>query len=904
MAVPLLTTKLYIPSARSEWVPRPRLVEQLQAGLDRRLTLISAPAGFGKTTLLSQCIAHCDPRTRVAWLSLDQGDNDPTRFWTYVVAALQTIHPRLGETTVSMLQTPRLPPIEGLLTELINEIAALDAGRSVLVLDDFHLITEPQIYEGLAFLLDNLPAPPGGMHLIISGRSDLPWPIARLRARGELTELRPVDLRFTLEEVTAFLNDVMGLGLSPEDIAALDARTEGWIAGLQMAAISMRERKQLQGMHDLSAFIQTLTASHRFILDYLVEEVLDQQPPVIQAFLLQTSILEQMTASLCDAVTGGENSQAILDHLDQANLFLVPLDDERRWYRYHHLFGDLLRRRLEQASSRGSAQGAGHGQVTDLHRRASEWYEQSGMIAAAVGHALGAGDVERVARLTRRNALAVMDYDELATVVRWLDTLSDEFLRVRPWLGIACAWAQFYMGRLDTVQSQLHNIEAGLQDIDDAQGLAGHIAAIRCYVAAVKGKMSQAKLVADEALRLLPEGDQAMRGFVIALQSTILRWSGDLEAAAQASAQAVSISRAAQDSRVTMEALAIHGALLHTQGQMQEAFALCREALLLAGECARQQGRQPPVVASVHRLVSRILYEWNDLEGALRHARQGVALSEEWGGVEDLAFAYMGLARVLQATGDVQGALGAIQKGRQKAGVFSSWFGNYSAAHHARLWLAQGNQAAAMRWAQESGLSPDDEPGFQYIWEYSVLARVLTTQGTPDRALILLGKLLKVVDTAGAGLQVIENLILQALALQEKGDKEQALTALARALSLAEPEGLMRTFIDEGAPIGELLREAVRRGIAAQYTAKLLAVLDGETEQRGPGTPEMSSASAQIVRREPLQESWVEPLSDREQEVLRLLSTLLPVTEIAQELFISRHTVRTWTFDNVNLAQR
>jgi LuxR family maltose regulon positive regulatory protein len=861
------------------------LDEGLRAGC--KLALISAPAGFGKTTLLSQCIAHWDRResgVRVAWLSADQGDNDPIRFWRYVVVALQTIDPRLGEAAQATLQTAQPLPTEDLLIGLINEIAAVGVQRFVLVLDDFHLIDEAQIYNGLVFLLDNLPPPPGGMHLIISSREDLPWPIARSRARGELTELRSVDLRFTLDEVTAFLNDAVGLGLSPENVTALDARTEGWIAGLQMAAISMRERKQSQGAHGLSAFIQTLSASHRFILDYLVEEVLDQQPPVIQAFLLQTSILEQMTASLCDAVTGEEESQAVLDQLEQANLFLIPLDDERRWYRYHHLFADLLRMRQEET---------GRPDVAVLHRRASEWYEQNGLIGAAVGHALGAGDVERVARLARRNALAVMDYDELATVVRWLDTLSAEFLRTRPWLGIACAWAQFYMGRLDVVQLQLHNVESGLQGADDAQGLAGHIAAIRCYIAAVSGEMSQAKLIADQALKLLPERDQAMRGFVIALQSTILRWSGDLVAAAEASAQAVSISRAAQDGRVAVEALIIHGALRHWQGQIHEAFAVCEEALLLADQCARQQGRPPPVAASVHRLVSRILYEWNDLEGALRHARQGIELSEEWGGVEDMAFAYIGLARVLQATGDTQGALDAIQKGRQKARVFSSWFENYGAAHQARLWLAQDNPPAAMRWAQESGLRADDEPEFQYTWEYSVLARVLIAQGTPDRALALLKKLLSVSEAAGAGLQVIETLILQALALHMRGDKEQALTVLARALYLAEPEGLVRTFIDEGPPMGELLREAARTGTVVEYALGLLTALDLETERRGPGMREMISVPTQMPRKEPGLGSLVEPLTDREVEVLRLLSTHLSAPEVAEELVISRHTVRT-----------
>lgn len=887
MVTPLLRTKLYVPRVRPKLVPRPRLMERLQAGFECRLTLISAPAGFGKTTLLSQYIAHCDrldPRVRVAWLSVDQGDNDPIRFWSYVVAALQTIEPRLGEAAVATLQTAQSLPTEELLVGLINEIAAVGVERFVLVLDDFHLIDEAQIYKGLVFLLDNMPPPPAGMHVIVSSREDLPWPIARLRARGELTELRSADLRFTREEVNAFLNDAVGLDLSPENVTALDARTEGWIAGLQMAAISMRERKQTQGAHGLSAFIQTLTASHRFILDYLVEEVLDQQPPGIQAFLLQTSILGQLTASLCDAVTGGKESQAVLDQLEQANLFLIPLDDERRWYRYHHLFAELLRMRQEKT---------GHPDATVLHRRASEWYEQNGLIADAVGHALEAGNVERVARLARRNVLAVMDYDELATVARWLDTISGELLDTRPWLAIALAWAQFYMGRLDAVQSQLHSIESGLQGTDDVQGLAGHVAAIRCYIAAVRGEMFQAKAIGDQALRLLPEDDQAMRGFIVALQSTVLRWSGDLGAAAEASAQAVSISRAAQDSRVAVEALVIHGGLQYTQGQIHEAFAVCQEALLLTDEYVRRQGRQLPVVASVYRLVGRILYEWNDLEGAMGHVQQGIELSEEWGGMEDLAFGYIGLARVLQATGDAQGALDAIQKGRQKARMFSSWFGNYGAAHQARLWLAQGNLAAAVRWAQESGLSADDEPAFQYTWEYSVLARVLVAQGMADRALALLGKLLRVSEAAGAGQQVIENLVLQALALQARGDKQQALTVLVRTLCLAEPEGYVRTFIDEGEPIGELLREAVRRGTAVAYARKLLAALDAETVQRGPGMREAAPVPTQLLRETPGQGSLVEPLTDREVEVLQLLDTYLSAPEMARELLISQHTVRT-----------
>jgi LuxR family maltose regulon positive regulatory protein len=385
-----------------------------------------------------------------------------------------------------------------------------------------------------------------------------------------------------------------------------------------------------------------------------------------------------------------------------------------------------------------------------------------------------------------------------------------------------------------------------------------------------------------DALRLLPERDLAMRGFVVALQSTIYRWSGDLVAAARVSAQAVSLCRAARDSRVTMEALTVHAAQQYTRGQVREAYATCQEALQLADKSTRQWGKAPPIVASVHRLASRILYEWNDLQGALRFVRQGIELSLEWGGVEGTAFAYMGLAKVLQAMGDPQGSLDAIQEGKQQAGIYSSWFGGYGAAQQARLRLTQGDLAAAARWALESGLGPDDEPGFQYLLEYRVLARVLLAQGEPDRALKLLDKLLDVAEGAGAGLPAIECLLLQALAWQAKGSREQALAVLVRALALAEPEGLVRTFVDEGPPMGALLRQAARAGIAVDYARRLLSALEGGAH-----------GDEQAASPEPLRRSPLEPLSDREREVLRLLATHLSAPQIADELVVSRHTVRT-----------
>jgi len=398
MAAPLLTTKLYIPPVRPECVSRPRLIERLNAGLDRKLTLVSAPAGFGKTTLLSEWV-HSRGRSEtcpsVAWVSLDKGDNDPARFWAYVIAALQTVQTEIGETALVALGSRQPPPVEAILNGLINEIAKVP-GPFVLVLDDVHVITEQRVHEALTFLLDHLPPQ---MHVTVSSRADPPWPLARLRARGEMTELRASDLRFSDKEAAAFLNDVMRLDLSPEDIDALEARAEGWIVGLQMAALSMRGRK------DVSGFIRAFTGTHRFILDYLVEEVLDQQSPAVQEFLLRTSILERLTGPLCDAVADRSDSRTVLAQLEQANLFLLPLDDERRWYRYHRLFADLLRSRLEQTHP---------DQVPTLHIQASEWYEGNGLIAEAVSHALAAGDMDQAVRLIEGNALTIINQGELS----------------------------------------------------------------------------------------------------------------------------------------------------------------------------------------------------------------------------------------------------------------------------------------------------------------------------------------------------------------------------------------------------------------------------------------------------------------------------------------------------------
>ncbi len=879
MATPLLQTKLNIPHSQPNLISRPRLIKHLEGGLSRKLTLVSSPAGFGKTTLLSEWIHKCG--RPAAWISLDQADNDPSRFLKYFITALQKNEAEIGEGILNALQSSQLPKTDILLTGLLNEITEMTQ-PFVIILDDYHVITEPTIQEMLTFILENQPPQ---MHLVISSRADPPWPLARLRARGELVEIRTGELRFTTDEAATFLNSVMGLKLAPQEVASLEGLTEGWIAGLQMAALSMRGRK------DVSGFIESFSGSHRFILDYLVEEVLDQQSLTIQEFLLKTSILESLSGPLCDAVTDREDSQTTLTQLEQANLFLVPLDEERRWYRYHHLFADLLRIRLEHTQPE---------QTPTLHRRASQWFEQNGLIAEAVSHALEGNDYERVVNLLTGNALAMMDHGELITLVGWLEALPEEVVRSQPWLCVAHAWALVHAGELDAVEPLLQAAEKALDAFNEhaeipaipapgtqaqvsraeSQHIAGHVAAIRAYVRTLRGDMSRVQELAHEALERLPEGDWMARSWAATLLASAFRYGGDLPAAAQALTEALAISQTAGDSNIAANVLCDLAELQVVQGQLHKAAATCQDALEHSHGYARRGGRQLPIIGHAYTRMSVVLREWNDLEAAVRYAREGLELGKQWGQVAVLLHGYGEVARALQAIGDMDGALEAIQKARHITSDVSTWFVARASSWDARLRLAQGDVAAASRWAQESGLGVDDELSFQRYEEYRTLARFCVAQGRVDEALRLLARLLNVAETAGATGYMIEILVLKAMAHQIQGEMEQAITALERALTLAEPEGYVRTFIDEGSSMGKLLRQATARGIALGYVGKLLTALEKGTK----GKRHLGKA---------FPASMVEPLSKRELEVLRLLKTHLSSTDIADELTISVNTVRT-----------
>ena len=881
MPGPLLETKFRVPRQRHGSVPRPRLVEHLGRGDESALTLVSAPAGFGKTTLLTEWLAAAPPDGRsVAWLSLDQRDNDPARFWAYLVAALQRVATGIGAGALSLLQSPQ-SPMETVLGSLLNDLHAVP-DDVVLVLDDCHVIEAREVQHGMAFLLEHLPPQ---VHLVIAGRADPALPLARLRARGELVEVRAADLRFTPDEAATYLNEVMGLELTAQDVAALEGRTEGWIAALQLAALSM------QGRDDIAGFIAGFAGDDRYIVDYLLEEVLQRQPEHVRDFLLQTSILGRLNGALCDAVAGPDGGQVMLETLDRENLFLVALDDRRLWYRYHHLFADVLRARLldEQPD-----------RVHQLHARACGWYEQNGERPEAIHHALAGEDFERAANLVELELPALQRGRREATLRRWLEALPDEVIRVRPVLSVGYARSLMVRGELAGVEARLRDAERWLDTttgddpgprapsaemvvVDEVRfrALPGAIAVYRAGQARIRGDLAGTIAHARRALDLVGADDHLERGAAAALLGLAYWTSGDLEAAHRWYADGMaSLETAGHHSHVLGCALAV-AEIRVAQGRLRDAMNTHQRALQHA---TAPDGSVPRGAADMHVGMSQLLRERNDLGAALQHLLTSQELGEHAGLPQHRYRSRVAMAAIRETEGDLGGAVDLLDEAERVhvGGFFPDV--RPIAASRARVRLAQGRLDDALGWARERGLSIDDDLDYLREFEHVTLARVLVAQYTAERAervlhaaTGLLGRLLRAAEEGGRAGSVIEVLVVLALAHQARGDLPAAQASLRRAVTLSEPEGYVRVFAAEGAPMVSMLRALAKERGSGSHVRRLLAAT-GTTEDSTDG-----------------HHGLIEPLSAREREVLRLLATDLDGPDIARRMVVSLNTVRTHT---------
>ena len=857
MTTPILATKLYVPPPRPKVVLRPRLIEWLNEGLNRRLTLICAPAGFGKSTLISEWVAD-GPRP-AAWLSLDGGDNDSTRFLAYLVAALQKIAPNIGEGVLGALGSPQPPPTESILTVLLNEVATIPE-EFVLVLDDYHVIDAKPVDDALAFLLEHLPPQ---MHLVIATREDPRLPLARLRARNQLTELRAADLRFTSSEAAGFLEGVMGLDLSAEDVAAMETRTEGWIAGLQLAAISMQGRK------DTTSFIESFTGSHHFVLDYLVEEVLHQQPESVQTFLLRTSILDYLCGSLCDAVLldPSGSGQKTLQYIGRANLFLVPLDSERRCYRYHHLFADLLRQRLHESVHQSAASSTGDEKETlaELHRRASQWYEDNGLEIEAFHHAAAANDVERAERLIEGEGVPLHFRGAGAPVLNWLESLPAAVLNARPSLWLTYASALMMTGQHTAVEQKLQAAEAALKGTepnDSTRDLVGRIASMRATVAVIQHDVESLLVQSRRALKYLHPDNLPLRTAATYTLGYAYQLQGERAAARETYAEVISISNSFGASIYTTAATLCLGQVQEAENQLPLAAETYRRVLILAGDPPR------PIACEAYLGLARITYQWNDLATAGQHGQQCLQLTQQMEGVDTFAACGVFLARLRLARGDVPGAIAILDEAeefvRQHNFVFR--MADVTAAQVLTL-LHQGNLEGAAHLAETRELPISQ-------------ARVHLARGDTSAALATLEPLRQQAEAKSWEDERLRVMVLQALAHHAHGEKDNAVQLLGDGLALAESGGLIRIFVDEGRPMAQLLSEAAAHEIMPDYIGRLLAVFEAEEQMR------------EYESHLPPAPSLIEPLSPRELEVLQLIAQGLSNREIGERLFLALDTVK------------
>jgi LuxR family maltose regulon positive regulatory protein len=899
MSGPLIATKILIPPARPDLVPRPQLLRLMDAALERPhgLILVSAPAGFGKTTLVTEWLHHC--KRPAAWLSLDRDDNEPARFWRYVVAALQTVDPGLGETARAALEAPQFPPQEELIASILNDLAA--ARRNlILVLDDYHVIETPSIHAGLSHLLDHLPPV---LRVVLTTRSDPPLAVSRRRGRAQIIETRTADLRFTHAEAAAFLNAVHNLNLPDDDIACLENRTEGWIVGLQLAAISLHRQA------DRHAFVAAFAGDDRYVVDYLLEEVLGQQTPAWQSFLLQTSILERLCGPLCEAVTGMPDAQEILHRLEDANLFIVPLDNRRHWYRYHTLFADLLRRRL--------GRDADPGRRLDLHHRGSLWFEREGFLPEAVSLAFAAPDFPFAADLLERHALSIFFRSETLLVHKWLQTLPESILRTRPLLCVLYANTIAHVSgdrpaMLKTASGWLRTAEQSLLSHAGEQAAPGgetpqerkvraFVGLTRAYMALWQSQPPQVVIpLARQALDDLPAADSPsadpdLLRFRSGLYNN-LGFShlalGDEESAVRAFADAQNVGELCGDLLNVYAAVSMRADSLHRKGRLADALALCRDALQSHGG---EAGGSIPYAGFVHISMGWVLLEWNDLDAAETALARGVSLGALSASPHLKTVANLALCRLQQARGNFPAARATLDRLEASVpGVKSR-----AAVFRALLALRQGETDFLRAWTQGRRLSGDPEESIAlarailHLRRSGAFRKAADSLPGLDAVSAYLEKEARAAESAGWISRLVEIHILRAQAADVRGDSAGAASALRTALALSRPGGYVRAYLDGGPPVLRLLKALeTEEGETGAYVRRILAAGPASGEARPSG-----SASAELD----------EQLSARELEVLRLLAVGLPNAEIADKLVITLNTTKkhiTHIFGKLGAANR
>jgi len=893
----LIRTKLRLPFTRARLVPRRRLEAMIAKGLKGPLTLIAAPAGFGKTTLIATHV--CDCGMPVAWLSLDKNDNQVNRFLSYLVAALQEADSRIGGDAVQLLQANEPVSPEIILTELINDLDV--SGQDIaLVLDDFQFIKNQVVHDAVAFLIEHCPAT---FHLVIASRSDPPLPLARLRARGHLVELRAAELRFTNPEVTSYLNDVMELNLDTGLISLMEERTEGWIAGLQMASIALQSSDSLRGVQEARQFIEAFSGTNRYILDYLLEEVLASQSPEVQRFLLYTSILERLNAELCNAVLAdagmGEDGdqgrldlvdqlskgkkESTLEYLERANLFLVPLDDERRWYRYHHLFSDLLRAQLHKK--------VGEDDVARLHLLASEWHERNGSVLESIQHASMAGDVERVEILIGQNYMEMMNRGEMSWIRSWTGSLSGELVSQRPWLCIYEAQNHAWYGELDEADRLLDEAEKIIRSLSPSPEInlmKGHLFYVRSRVTAMRGDISRAIGQCLAARELIPASNQGLQIDTSMTLGYEYFLSGDYQNARKVLDETIRMGMISGSVINTVAAHCILARLHAVQGEFRQSLDLYQHALKIIPE---ESGQHLGARAMVEAGISEVLCERNDLETALQHNRQSLKWMPWWGKADDYVLAYVTQARILLSQAKTNEAAEAVGKASElvrKRGVFSEAL-NVIDVCRVKLWLHLGDLPRARHWAaaQDQLPVPEIHHGFTNELIQITRGRVMLADSRTVEADKLLAQVEDNARIARRMSRVIEALLLRALVMQQDGELEQAVLVIKESLELALPEGYVRIFLDEGKSMKQLLESTLTRlgqdkdsAFLRTYIRHLLSCFESE-----PGS---------VAVKEPglVTGNLVEPLSQREMEVLDLIAQGHTNKAIGQVLVVSPGTVK------------